>query len=55
MAGERGLSLARAIREHVELVLRTVDGNITRAAKLLGIHRRTLQRMIDRWVNRDLL
>lgn len=36
-------SLARLEREHIERVLVECGGNITRAAKLLGIHRRTLQ------------
>jgi two-component system response regulator RegA len=36
-------SLARLEREHIERVLTECGGNVTRAAKVLGIHRRTLQ------------
>jgi two-component system response regulator RegA len=30
-------------REHIERVLVECGGNVTKAAKVLGIHRRTLQ------------
>ena len=39
-------SLAEVEREHIERVLREMDGNITRAAAALGIDRRTLQRKL---------
>jgi DNA-binding NtrC family response regulator len=38
--------LADLEREHIEQVLREMDGNITRAAAALGIDRRTLQRKL---------
>ena len=41
-----GTSLAEVEREHIERVLRDVDGNITKAAAALGIDRRTLQRKL---------
>jgi DNA-binding NtrC family response regulator len=39
-------SLADVEREHIERVLREMEGNITRAAAALGIDRRTLQRKL---------
>ena len=36
-------SLAKVEREHIERVLRECNGNISRAARVLGMHRRTLQ------------
>jgi two-component system, response regulator RegA len=36
-------SLARLEREHIERVLTECGGNVTHAARVLGIHRRTLQ------------
>jgi len=36
-------SLARVEWEHIERVLRECGGNISKAARVLGIHRRTLQ------------
>lgn len=36
-------SLARVEREHIERVLRECNGNVSRAARVLGMHRRTLQ------------
>ena len=36
-------SLAKVEREHIERVLRECNGNISRAARMLGMHRRTLQ------------
>jgi transcriptional regulator with PAS, ATPase and Fis domain len=35
-------------RQHIEAVLRSVEGNRARAARLLGIDRRTLHRKLDR-------
>jgi two-component system, NtrC family, nitrogen regulation response regulator GlnG len=39
-------NLANVERQHIELVLQQMDGNITRAAIALGIDRRTLQRKL---------
>jgi len=39
-------SLARVEWEHIQRVLSDCAGNITQAAKLLGIHRRSLQRKL---------
>jgi two-component system, response regulator RegA len=39
-------SLARTEWEHINRVLSDCNGNITETAKLLGIHRRTLQRKL---------
>jgi two-component system response regulator RegA len=36
-------SLARLEREHIERVLRECNGNVSRTARVLGVHRRTLQ------------
>jgi two-component system, response regulator RegA len=36
-------SLARIEREHIERVLRECSGNVSKTARVLGIHRRTLQ------------
>ena len=36
-------SLARIEREHIERVLRECLGNVSKTARVLGIHRRTLQ------------
>jgi two-component system response regulator RegA len=41
-------SLARVEWEHIERVLTQVGGNITQAARLLGIHRRSLQRKLGK-------
>ena len=42
-------SLARAEWEHINRVLTECDGNIRQAAKLLGLHRRTLQRKLAKF------
>lgn len=39
-------TLARAEWEHINRVLAECQGNICRAARLLGVHRRTLQRKL---------
>ncbi len=39
-------SLARVEWEHIQRVLTDCSGNISRASKLLGIHRRSLQRKL---------
>ncbi|MCK6550601.1 response regulator [Myxococcota bacterium] len=36
-------SLASVEREHIERVLRDCNGNVSKAARVLGMHRRTLQ------------
>jgi len=41
-------SLSRVEWEHIQRVLQDCDGNITIAAKKLGIHRRSLQRKLDK-------
>jgi len=42
-------SLARVEWEHIQRVLSDCNGNITQAAKLLGIHRRSLQRKLSKY------
>lgn len=41
-------SLAQVEWEHIQRVLADCDGNVTRAAEVLGIHRRSLQRKLRR-------
>ena len=40
-------SLARAEWEHIQRVLADCDGNVSKAARILGVHRRTLQRKLN--------
>ena len=42
-------SLARAEWEHINRVLTECDGNISHAARLLGLHRRSLQRKLAKY------
>jgi two-component system response regulator RegA len=42
-------SLARVEWEHIQRVLADCEGNISQAAKLLGIHRRSLQRKLSKF------
>lgn len=42
-------TLARAEWEHINRVLTECEGNICRAAELLGLHRRTLQRKLAKF------
>jgi two-component system response regulator RegA len=42
-------SLARAEWEHIHRVLTDCGGNISHAARLLGIHRRSLQRKLSKY------
>src|SRR5262249_10584341 len=42
-------SLARVEWEHIQRVLADCSGNISQAAKLLGIHRRSLQRKLSKF------
>jgi two-component system response regulator RegA len=47
--GDHGVpSLARVEWEHIQRVLSDCDGNISRAARLLGLHRRSLQRKLSK-------
>jgi len=41
-------SLARVEWEHIQRVLNDCDGNLSRAARLLGVHRRSLQRKLSK-------
>jgi two-component system response regulator RegA len=41
-------SLERVEWEHLQRVLGDAEGNISEAARRLGMHRRTLQRKLDR-------
>jgi two-component system response regulator RegA len=42
-------SLARVEWEHIQRVLNDFDGNISQAAKKLGLHRRSLQRKLAKY------
>jgi two-component system response regulator RegA len=42
-------SLARVEWEHIQRVLSDCDGNVSHAAKLLGLHRRSLQRKLAKY------
>lgn len=42
-------SLARVEWEHMQRVMADCDGNISQAARLLGIHRRSLQRKLAKY------
>jgi two-component system response regulator RegA len=46
-------SLARVEWEHIQRVLEDCEGNISRAAKLLGLHRRSLQRKLSKYPPRS--
>jgi len=46
-------SLARVEWEHIQRVLADCGGNVSQAAKLLGIHRRSLQRKLNKYPPRD--
>ena len=47
-AGYRVPSLARVEWEHIQRVLADCNGNLSQAARLLGIHRRSLQRKLSK-------
>ena len=49
MTDERYLSLAEVERRHILRVLETTGGNLTAAAKRLGVARATLHRKIPQW------
>jgi two-component system response regulator RegA len=46
-------SLARVEWEHIQRVLADCDGNVSQAARLLGIHRRSLQRKLSKFPVRE--
>jgi two-component system, response regulator RegA len=46
---EERTSLARHEREYIEYVLNQCEGNITRAASWLGVHRQSLQRKLRKY------
>jgi two-component system response regulator RegA len=41
-------SLARVEWEHIQRVLTDCQGNVSKAARLLGVHRRSLQRKLHK-------
>jgi len=45
---ERAPSLARAEWEHIQRVLTDCNGNVSQAARILGLHRRSLQRKLSK-------
>jgi two-component system response regulator RegA len=45
---ERAPSLARAEWEHIQRVLTDCNGNVSQAARILGVHRRSLQRKLSK-------
>ncbi len=47
-----GQTLARREREYIEWVLAQCDGNISRAARQLGLHRQSLQRKLRKFTPR---
>ena len=42
-------SLARVEWEHIQRVLADCSGNVSQAARMLGIHRRSLQRKLSKY------
>ena len=46
-------SLARVEWEHIQRVLADCGGNISQTAKLLGLHRRSLQRKLNKYPPRE--
>ena len=46
-------SLARAEWEHINRVLADCDGNVSEAARRLGLHRRSLQRKLQKYPPRE--
>jgi len=49
----RPLSVDRMEWEHIQRVLSSVDGNISAAARALHMHRRTLQRKLNKFPPRS--
>jgi two-component system response regulator RegA len=52
VAGEAAQTLARREREYIEWVLAECGGNISRAARQLGLHRQSLQRKLRKFTPR---
>ena len=52
-ADYQATSLARAEWEHIQRVLADCGGNISQAARILGLHRRTLQRKLQKYPPRN--
>jgi len=50
LLSSESLSLDRVEREYIEHILAQEKGNITKAARKLGIHRQSLQRKLKKWV-----
>jgi two-component system response regulator RegA len=50
---ERPLSVDRMEWDHIQRVLSSVDGNISAAARVLHMHRRTLQRKLNKFPPRQ--
>lgn len=48
VAPEQMLRLRRLEWEHIQQALRETDGNVSAAARILGMHRRSLQRKLDK-------
>jgi two-component system response regulator RegA len=46
--GGEAPSLARVEWEHIQRILTDCDGNVSQAARVLGIHRRSLQRKLSK-------
>ena len=51
--GSREVAVTGFERQHVRAVLDSHDGNVTRAARTLGVHRTTLQRLMRKYGLRD--
>ncbi len=49
MTFEQPITLEQAKALHVQKTLNACDGNLSKAAKVLGINRRTLSRSVARW------
>jgi len=52
VTGDAGQTLARREREYIEWVLAECGGNISRAARQLGLHRQSLQRKLRKFTPR---
>jgi two-component system response regulator RegA len=52
-ADYRAPTLARTEWEHIQRVLSDCDGNVSEAARRLGIHRRSLQRKLGKYAPRE--
>ncbi len=51
--GDQFQTLARHEREYIEYVLAECDGNISQAARRLGLHRQSLQRKLRKYTPRS--